>query len=70
MCQQWISVKHRLPEVGVGVLITDGHVVACGEYRGRNLYWSGHGFRGYEWEFDFDDDDITHWMPLPELPGE
>ena len=31
--------------------------------------WEGYGFDGYEWEWDFACYQITHWMPLPELPG-
>ena len=26
------------------------------------------GFGGYEWEWDFEWKDLTHWMPLPEAP--
>ncbi len=75
MDSQWISVKDKLPERGVGVLITDGRMVTCAEfggtYQNRNgeyISWNGHEFGGYEWEFDFDEGNITHWMSLPQPP--
>lgn len=26
------------------------------------------GFGGYEWDWDFEWEDLTHWMPLPVAP--
>jgi len=56
---------------GVGILVTDGKLVTVGEWE----YWddgrcwlSGHGFGGYEWEYDNNPEEWTHWMPLPEPP--
>lgn len=34
--------------------------------------WEGYGFgldSPSDWEWDFKDYEITHWMPLPALPG-
>jgi hypothetical protein len=31
--------------------------------------WTSHECGGYEWEFDFDERAVTHWMPLPPLPN-
>ena len=31
--------------------------------------WEGYGFESPEWEWGFNDYEITHWMLLPELPG-
>ena len=63
---KWISIKDKMPERRVGVLITDGQIVTCAEWDGD--WWGSHGFSGYEWEFDFDERFVTHWMPLPKPP--
>lgn len=69
---EWISVKDRLPEIGVEVLICD--------VNGSN------GFRDV-WSLELDEeygdvcwegkdgcwyspDSVTHWMSLPEPPEE
>lgn len=31
--------------------------------------WEGYGFGGPAWEWAFKGYEITHWMPLPTLPG-
>ena len=65
----WISVEDRLPEPEKDVIIinkrknTDiDHLTDDGE---GNYYW---------WKSDdtiwCEDDKITHWMPIPELPKE
>lgn len=58
---EWISVKERLPEEDIVVILTDHIDVGTG--------W----FNGKEWRTPFADIDeyrITHWMPLPEPPKE
>ena len=55
------------------ILVTDGKIIVVVE---RGEYWRGGdrtwpvGFGGDDWEWDFGWEDITHWMPLPPLPGE
>jgi hypothetical protein len=77
---EWIACKDRMPERYTGVLVTDGKFVTAAEWtpirlgpndpRGEYLpSWSGHEFSGHEWEWDFDERDITHWMPLPTPPS-
>lgn len=73
---EWISVKDRLPKWKEGVLVTDGNVVTVASldyWDGWPKWWDGHGFSGYEWEFDFsnnfEDGKVTHWMPLPNPPA-
>ncbi len=69
---EWISLKEQPPPTNVGVLVTDGKGVYCVEYivsdpaRGVNL--GGHGYRGDQWEFDFEEKELTHWMALPAMP--
>lgn len=57
--RDWISVEERLPEPGVDVFAA---------YRNRHITM---GTAGDDWlEEDFEDGNITHWMPLPEPPEE
>jgi len=67
MCE-WISVKDRLPRLGVGERV--GYV-----YDGKNIrtdvYFPGYNGR---WEsenalgFYINENSITHWIPLPKPP--
>ena len=74
---EWISVKDRLPELGIIVALMDcttyrnngdmkmnnPHVVQAGYLNEfGGGYWSVYGERGMEI------DAFTHWMPLPEPP--
>ena len=56
---KWISVKDRLPDVEMEVLVFDGYDIGTGYLK-----------ENYEW-FLFSENlyiKITHWMPLPEPP--
>lgn len=59
--QRWIPVTERLPEDDDDVLIMSSGSISMGYF---NI------FRGYWVAYEGDDDNITHWMPLPELPEE
>jgi hypothetical protein len=64
----WISVKDRLPEPDVIVLVTDGENVDvslcqltyCGDDPNEKTWFN----RFYFGHFG----NVTHWMPLPEPP--
>lgn len=60
---KWISVYDQLPDYNMVVLVTDGEDVGTG-YR----YALGEtGFMGWAIPFaDIEEDDVSHWMPLPE----
>lgn len=59
--QRWIPVTERLPEDDDDVLIMSSGSISMGYF---NI------FRGYWVDYEGDDDNITHWMPLPEPPKE
>ena len=50
---EWISVKDRLPDVGVEVLVYSEIDGICVDYYDGDVF-------GYF--------DITHWMPMPKPP--
>ena len=55
----WISVKERLPEEHTNVIVTDGSNVAhCRKY--SDGFYTNVGKCC----------NVTHWMPIPELPKE
>jgi hypothetical protein len=56
----WIDVKDQLPEEKKQILITDGEFVKLGYFS----IWDN----GYFWGAPPYLSQITHWMPLPELP--
>lgn len=75
MMNKWISVKDKLPEKGDynDYLITDGEHCYVGHYRHDADAWDSKlgWIQGmYADTGETYDINITHWMPLPELPKE
>lgn len=63
---EWISVNDRLPENRVPVL-------TCGRYGIKVLYHTYYFLMGlWGWADDpwIFENEVTHWMPIPELPKE
>ena len=62
----WISVKDRLPEDDKDVLVYDSRSkeIIMASYNSDYDEWS----TPYDYYYDLDNDKITHWQPLPELP--
>lgn len=57
------------------ILVTDGSVIVSGEWGGLyegidTDFLDPVGLSGYEWEWNFELSELTHWMPLPPLPDE
>lgn len=73
---RWISLKDNLPQKDKWVLVaTDTHI-GIAQHDG-NSFWENridgslivyHYGGWYQWSYF--DKDITHWMPLPEVPNE
>ena len=60
--QEWISVDDMLPENGKeGVLIA----LRWGEV---DIGWCEDGRWDSEFVNEYEDGEVTHWMPLPQLP--
>lgn len=61
---EWISVKERLPENGVKVLVYSAENKNDYEIGAYSDTYSGFFVRQFCYE------NITHWMPLPRTPKE
>ena len=70
---RWHSIASEgYPCYGVGVLVSDGMCITIAQrihLSGLDM-WTGYNWSGYEWDFDFNEEAITHWMDLPSAPHE
>lgn len=68
MTYKWISVKNRLPEIGVPVLcLKKSKECFVGSYAGGNYSDNYAAFKHSDVNMAIG---VSHWMPLPELPEE
>lgn len=71
---EWISVKERLPEYGERVLVVSRVADLAVSYVDTMSYDPEEGICPEGWYTDDGwprkDDEVTHWQPLPEPPGE
>jgi len=69
---QWISVKERLPEEDVAVLVYGQVLNDPPDVLGVRRRYNGDQDWKHTWEsedgFIYREDDVTHWMPLPKPP--
>ena len=67
---RWVKIQDQIPVLHKPVFISDGTslgVASCYRQSGEVL-WTGEGFGGYEWDWDFTP---THWAEIEiELPQE
>lgn len=64
---EWISVNDRLPEHDQDVLIcVNGNTIDTGYCWGDPYDADSRGWQAYACMSN----NVTHWMPLPELPPE
>ena len=71
---EWVKVEDCLPEHGERVLVVFTHkyadkTVACVQIDSKSfkdsIWMDGVEHGGYEWEWDFEWSDVTHWGYLP-----
>jgi hypothetical protein len=71
---KWISVKERLPEEGEEVLVFGQYLNDIPKVLGVRSRYKGDQDWKYTWEgsdeWVYRENDVTHWMPLPEAPKE
>jgi hypothetical protein len=63
---EWISVKDRLPEIEIPVLLMD-------KFKYMEVGWVNHPLQSDLWQVcgcEMNENFITHWMPLPDPPQE
>jgi hypothetical protein len=75
---EWIELSKYRPVSGQAILVSGKTsvynsagkraFVAAGVYRTDKYPPIGFVLEGCEWEFDFEEEEITHWMPLPNPP--
>ena len=69
---EWISVKDRLPEINVDVLVFDKNISL--KYVAKIIEDENSNgilckfFIPFPYDVDFSHGNVTHWMPLPEPP--
>ena len=61
----WTSTKKKLPEDGKEVLFCNGVDIMVGWYNADEKYWELTDANMIAYA-----ENVTHWMPLPRLPGE
>lgn len=65
---QWVSIKDKLPEVGVFVLLWNGHWRGVGRYCGDDV--EDDVERWQDETTEYITPEPTHWMALPAPPAE
>lgn len=69
----WIDLRDGKPSAGQKVLIAANGIITAATadrafYGDGRIWWGGCGVDGYEWEFTFENDEVTHWMPMLKYP--
>lgn len=68
---RWINVEDRLPELipcSAGTAYSEAVVVLTSGKKAMIAIWDGVDFICAANYWDAEGEQITHWMPLPELP--
>ncbi len=69
MRMEWIKCSDRLPEDRIDVLVYNGEACSVSSY--LKEFYNKFGY--HEWshnEEQFNYNEVTHWMPLPQPPKE
>ncbi len=67
---EWVDIKKTKPKHGEKVFITDGNVIVSAKVDAESfdyIWWEPYGFDGFEWDWDFEHKEITHWAELPDI---
>lgn len=64
----WISIKDRLPDFGKHVFALENGEDAIKSWRFEVIVEDEKGERHVEWRWAKALENVTHWMPIPELP--
>ncbi len=64
---EWIRIKDSFPPNGEMVLLYDGQEVFCGDY--TDGHYGTQPCDGFCYG-NYNKNEITHWMPLPNKPRE
>ena len=62
---EWISVEESVPD--------DSHWYVLCYVKYLNSLWTSHymdvlSYNNWKWSKDFEENNVTHWKPLPEVP--
>lgn len=68
LCNEWVSVDERLPEIGIGIILhlDSGYIGTGYRSKSENNYNIWYLFQE---DLNFENDKLTHWMPLPTPPN-
>ena len=69
--RRWISVEERLPELipcNAGTAYSEAVIVWTDGRKAMIAVWNGKHFICPSFFWCADEENITHWMPLPESP--
>lgn len=71
----WISVEEDLPFNHKELLYdTESSILPSTKFvlirTEKNAYELAYMYNYYGWQWDYELDKVTHWMPIPELPKE
>ena len=61
--QEWIPVEVRLPEIEYDYLVTNGRAQMVAAFRTSTKTWDFWDNSSF-----WDNDEVTHWRPLPPKP--
>ena len=59
----WIQTADKMPKIGLHVLVWANNMISIGYYDSDGVFWIGEAENTPEYF-------VTHWMLLPDAPGE
>ena len=68
---EWIELAEKKPRHGTRCLISNGIIVTAAVADKKSfagIFWEQASVKGYDRDWTFDADKITHWAELPKPP--